>query len=285
MEIEIRTIGETLKDAVATVRDDRVVRFWWLGQAGFAVRYETFLALIDPYLSDHLAGKYRGSATCHDRLMPAPLGADRVEGLDAVLCSHRHSDHMDPEALPILAGVNRACRFVVPAAHVGRAVEMGLSADVICGVNGGQRMNLAHGVDLEIIPSAHERLETDDNGQHTALGYIVTLGDVRLYHSGDCIPYDGLGQTLATKRIDVALLPINGRDERRRSLGIAGNFTPGEAIELCQEAGISRLLCHHFGMFAFNTVAIEQVERYLEGYTGPVGVACARVGVTYHLVK
>ena len=283
MEIAIGKTGQALQGAVATVHGDQVVRLWWLGQAGFALRYGDFLAMIDPYLSDHLAAKYRGSATSHDRLMPAPLEAERVAGLDAVLCSHEHSDHMDPEALPILAGANPACRFVVPAAHVGRAVEIGLPAEAICGVNAGRRLSLAEGVDLEVIPSAHEQLETDADGRYGALGYIITLGDVKLYHSGDCVPYDGLGQTLASKRIDLALLPVNGRDERRRALGVAGNFTVGEAVELCQAAGISQLICHHFGMFAFNTLAAGRIERYLESCRRPVSAMPAQIGVTYHL--
>lgn len=45
--------------------------FAWLGQAGFALRAEGCRWLVDPYLSDFLAQKYRGSEFPHDRLMAA----------------------------------------------------------------------------------------------------------------------------------------------------------------------------------------------------------------------
>jgi len=46
---------------------------YWLGQAGFLVRSPKFSFLIDPYLSDRLAEKYRGGAFPHERLMAPPI--------------------------------------------------------------------------------------------------------------------------------------------------------------------------------------------------------------------
>jgi L-ascorbate metabolism protein UlaG (beta-lactamase superfamily) len=125
-------------------------------------------------------------------------------------------------------------------------------------------------VRVEAIPAAHEVLETDDEGRHRLLGFILDFIDssglegsvqrVRVYHSGDCVPYPGLATSLASRGIDLALLPVNGRDERRRALGIAGNFTFEEAVELCRDASIPALMPHHFGMFANNTVSRRELE-------------------------
>ena len=52
----------------------------------------------------------------------------------------------------------------------------------------------------------------------------------------------------------LALLPMNGSDEFRGSRGVPRNSTFDEALSLCREAGIPRLLGHHFGMFEFNDV-------------------------------
>jgi hypothetical protein len=41
----------------------------WLGQAGFGHRYENLRILLDPYLSDYLEKKYRGTDKPHERLM------------------------------------------------------------------------------------------------------------------------------------------------------------------------------------------------------------------------
>jgi L-ascorbate metabolism protein UlaG (beta-lactamase superfamily) len=93
-------------------------------------------------------------------------------------------------------------------------------------------------------------------------GFAVVCEGLRLVidHSGDSIPYEGLVEILRKQRIDLALLPVNGRDSERLARGIAGNFTLAEAIDLCQMARIPALMAHHCGMFAFNTIAPETID-------------------------
>ena len=62
------------------------------------------------------------------------------------------------------------------------------------------------------IPSAHKTLEQDENGDHKYIGLIIQVGDRTIYHSGDAISYEGMVETLKRWKIDIAILPINGRD-------------------------------------------------------------------------
>jgi len=57
-------------------------------------------------------------------------------------------------------------------------------------------------------------------GEHDFWRYIFRLGDIRIYHSGDCVPYEGLEAHLRNLKPDVALLPVNGRDDYRLSRNI-----------------------------------------------------------------
>ena len=72
----------------------------WLGQAGFVIAWDDRRLMIDPYLSDALALKYAGTRFPHQRMMPPPVTAEQIDCLDLVLCTHAHSDHMDPGLLP-----------------------------------------------------------------------------------------------------------------------------------------------------------------------------------------
>ena len=238
----------------------RAVGLAWLGQAGFAVRFHDMVLLVDPYLSDHLAEKYRGTRFPHVRMMSAPIDAAGLGGVGAVLCTHRHGDHMDPGFLPEFARSNPLCRFVVPRAHREAAAAIGLPADRTMAVDAGETLVLGPESRLLAIASAHETLETNAQGEHHFLGFVLRLGEITLYHSGDCVPYDGLAQRLRRERIDVALLPVNGRDEFRRSHGIAGNMTLEEAVDLCLATNIPWLIAHHFGMFDFNTVDLRDLQ-------------------------
>jgi len=234
----------------------------WLGQAGFALRFGALRILIDPYLSNSLAEKYRGAKYDHVRLMPAPMRPDEINELDFVLCSHRHSDHMDPGSLPFLAGRNRRCRFIVPSAEKDAAMKAGIAVDRIESVNASQTMKLTEDAELHILSAAHEEFKTNERGEHHFLGFIFRLGKVVVYHSGDTVPYAGQREALQAHSVRVALLPVNGRDEIRRSNGIAGNMTFEEALDLCVAAEVEWMIPHHFGMFAFNTIDRRELESH-----------------------
>lgn len=271
-----------LKDSLRQpLPDHESVALWWLGQAGFAVKYGDILLFIDPYLSDLLAKKYQGREFPHIRMMAAPILPEEVADLDFLLCSHKHSDHTDPETLPIVAQNNQKCVFIAPRAEAEWVTQLVGNARRVCSLNAGERVELAPEITLEAIPAAHEELQVNTQGEHAFLGYILKLGDITLYHSGDCTPYPGLEDTLAAHVIDLALLPVNGRDEYRRSRGILGNFTLTEAVNLCQHANIPFLLGHHFGMFEFNTINREQAEYELRQLRGDKQYCLVENGIKY----
>ncbi len=244
-----RTVGEL---EAPQERDDIVL--WWLGQAGFAIRFRDRFLMIDPYLSDYLAARYAGTPFPHIRMMPPAIAPVEVKGLDWCLCTHRHSDHMDPGTLSVLARGNPECRFVLPRAEGGHALEIGLPAARRVLLDDGDCFEPAADVAILALAAAHETMERDASGSCRFLGYVLRLGRVVLYHSGDCVPYGGLAERLSSIGVHVALLPVNGRDEGRRSSGIPGNFTLDEALSLIREAGIPCLIAYHFGTFDFNTV-------------------------------
>ncbi len=56
------------------------------------------------------------------------------------------------------------------------------------------------------------------------------------------------------------MLPVNGRDAERTANRIAGNLTLNEALQLCTVTGVPTLIPHHFGLFAFNTAHLAEVD-------------------------
>jgi len=238
------------------------VTLYWLGQAGFVIEFNRFRMLIDPYLSNSLAQKYQGTKFPHARMMAAPILPDELDRLDVVLCTHRHTDHMDPGTLQPLARRFPKARFVVPAAVVDEAVkrcEAGI--DRLIAVNPGERTEILDGCFVSPIASAHETLDRDANGNYPWLGYVIDAGGVRLYHSGDCIPYPGLEEAVAVHAPHVALLPVNGRDAQRSGNGVPGNFTLDEAVTLARNGGARAMIAHHYGLFDFNTISSDVIDR------------------------
>lgn len=232
----------------------------WLGQAGFLLRTARHTILIDPYLSDFLAAKYRGREFAHERLMPAPLTVGDIGQLDLVFCTHRHSDHMDPETLAVIVERQPACRFILPAAEYEHARAIGLPAERLLPLDADETLSPLPGLSVTAVPAAHESLEHDAAGHCRYLGYVVRTEGLAVYHSGDTVVFLDLPALLGRLGIDCALLPVNGRDEFRSSRGVPGNMTAAEAIMLCRTAGIPLLVPHHFGMFAFNTASTDDLD-------------------------
>lgn len=239
---------------------------FWLGQAGFWFETGAHRILIDPYLSDSLAQKYKGKKHPHTRSMPAPISVMDLPRPDIVLITHAHTDHMDPDTLAPLHARFADLRFVVPAAVETIARDrIGPTAPLIL-AQAGQVLDILDDLSLHVFAAAHEGFNLDAQGRHPFLGYGIATPNLRVYHSGDCIPYDGLSGAIADFNPDILLLPVNGRDELRLADGVPGNFTLDEAIALSRP--YPALVPHHFGMFDFNTIDPAEIDRAAASESG-----------------
>ena len=253
------------------------VALYWLGQAGFVIEGAGLRVLIDPYLSDSLARKYRGTRYAHERMMAAPIAPGDFARVDLVLCTHRHTDHMDPDTLRPLARRFPQLRFVVPAATLDEAIRRcGVDASRLVAVDAGECVEPLPGLRISPIASAHETLDADAQGRHPWLGYVIDLAGVRIYHSGDCVPYTGLAASVASLRPHLALLPVNGRDDERSGNGVPGNFTLDEAVSLCKAAGVRAMIAHHHGLFDFNTIEPAAIDARIVEERGALALYRAR---------
>lgn len=259
------------------------LRLWWLGQAGFVIEGEGHRVVIDPYLSDSLAEKYRGAKFPHLRMMPAPVSPHEIAHVDLVLATHAHTDHLDPGTLPALIAANPGALLVAPRAARAVALDRsGIAAGRLVCVEAGETLDVA-GIRLSAVRAAHETLERDADGAHRFLGLALTVAGRTVFHSGDTIPFPGQAQEVRALGADLALFPVNGRDAQRAANGVPGNMTMQEALALARGAGIGAMIAHHFGLFDFNTVARAEVEEAAAASTTPHAVA-ARTELSYSLV-
>lgn len=248
------------------------LHLWWLGQSGFLVQYRGRHVLIDPYLSDSLTEKYAGTNKPHVRMTERVIAPERLDFVDAVTSSHNHTDHLDGETLIPLWKANPKLTVIVPRANLKFAAErLQVPPERLAPIRADGEPIQILPFTFHAIPSAHESFEVDENGDHKFVGYVIEVGGMTLYHSGDCVPYNGLVERLKKWKVDVALLPINGRDPAR---GVAGNFTAEEAAQLGKDVKVGMVIPCHYEMFEFNTVSPDGFAR-----------AAERVGQTHQILK
>lgn len=230
---------------------DRQAALWYLGQEGFVVKHHEKYLATDLYLSDYV-DRHCCQFVKWERLYPAPVAAESLNFLNVILCTHTHYDHSDPWTLPKLAVANPNAKFVVPAPVVNDIVDLGVPRERIVPAYADKPLEI-EGFTVTPIPSAHEVLHTDANGNYCELGYLIDAGDIRLFHAGDMCMYDGLIERL--QRVDVALLPINGRDYFRNQNDIIGNFNCEEAVTLAQKINAGLLVPMHHDLYEVNRVS------------------------------
>ncbi len=221
---------------------------WYLGQEGFVIGAKESYLAIDPYLSD-----YVDQNCCQyvqwRRNYPAPIAPEALNMLDGVLCTHSHFDHADPWTLPKLAKANPKAKFLVPAPEVDTLAAYGIEKEKIIPAVAGIAVTVG-AFTVTPVPAAHEVLHTDAQGNYYELSYIIDDGSNRVFHGGDMCLYDGLTDWL--KNIDVAILPINGRDAERNANDIIGNMDCREAVMLAKEIEAKMLVPVHHDLYEVN---------------------------------
>lgn len=238
------------------------VGLWWLAQSGFVVRTDQATVVIDPFLGPN-----------PQRAVPAPFAPENFANVALLACTHQHIDHFDPPSVSGIAAASPDAMIVVPEPIVSMVTDLGIAANRVIGVQPGE--TITHGgVTLHPVPACHGTDmdhaysfgKEQSNGLYRFLGYVVEAGDLRVYHAGDTLVYDGMVETLRTLQVNVALLPINGRDYFREAQNLVGNMNPREAADLTAEIGAGLLVPMHYDMFASNlgypAHAVQMVRQY-----------------------
>ena len=205
------------------------VRLWWLGQAGFAFKaHNGLVALVDPYLSDAVE-RLHG----FKRLSLAPMCAEDVRA-GLVCITHEHADHLDPDALPVIARNNPDCVFVAPEGCTEGLEQAGVAADRRIVLRPGQACEL-DGVTIHPAQA--------DHGDYapTAVSLLLNFDGVRVLYPGDTALRPSLIQPLCDPRPDVLLPCINGG---------FGNMTHIDAAMLAQQVRPRFAIPCHFWTFA-----------------------------------
>ncbi|MCX5673198.1 MAG: MBL fold metallo-hydrolase [Planctomycetota bacterium] len=235
---------DLIKDVDATTLSAGECAFWWMGQLSYILKVAGAVLYLDPYLSPSKA-----------RTTPPLLAPGEVTNAAVITGSHDHGDHIDRPVWPALAQASPKAKFVVPELlRKKMAAALRMPEDRFVGLDDSKTVEIA-GVRLTGVAAAHEQLDQDAaSGRYPYLGYLIEADGLRIYHAGDTCKYEGLETRLKRAApIDLALLPINGRDAVRFRGNCIGNMTYQEAVDLAGAAGVRLAVPSHWDMFKNNS--------------------------------
>ncbi len=167
-------------------------RIVWIGHSTVLMELDGVRLLTDPLLRPRIAHLRRS----------APVAAGLRRGIDAVLISHVHWDHLDLASLALLG---RGVPIVVPRG-AGALLRRRRFSDVR-EVDEGDIVDVG-GVSVIATHAEHASSRGPLARPSTALGFVVA-GTRRIYFAGDTDLFDGMS-ALSEPPLDVALLPVAG---------------------------------------------------------------------------
>ncbi len=168
------------------------VRLRYLGHSTVVVDLEGVRLLTDPVLRDGI-----GPLRRHGRA----LEPDDWAGVDAVLISHMHLDHLD---LPSLERLDRGVRLIVPAG-AGRLVRGRGFRDVV-EMRPGERTQVGP-LTVTATRARHGGFRPPLGPNGESVGYVAEGSRRRAYFAGDTDIFAEMGQL---GDLDVALVPVWG---------------------------------------------------------------------------
>ena len=198
----------------------------WLGHSCAVIRVDGHLFVTDPVLRDRIVHLRRKEA----------VDAAALAGIDMILLSHTHHDHLD---LPSLGRLDPGAEVLVPAGAGGLLRRRGFRSvrEVVPGDEvaiGSVRVRVTHAEH-----AAGFRMGT---GKTHPVGYVVA-GTQTVYFAGDTDLFRGMG---ALGRVDVALLPVAGWGPRLP----AGHLDPARAVEALELIEPRLAIPIHWGTYA-----------------------------------
>lgn len=231
-----------------TALPEELFALWPLGQMGAAIKWKETTLLVDPVLAD-----LKNAQGTTRRCFPPPFAPEKLT-VNAVLCTHRHADHIQMETLKPIHDARPGCKFIVPAPERAGVIEMGLDEKRVIGAKAGEELILDGDIRLLPVAAAHDTYRTDANGDQHALGYVIRMGENSCFHAGDTVLTQKLiDDLLAAGPVTVACLPVNGLDFERTARGVVGNMDELDAAYLACQIGAEMVIPMHFDMVQGNT--------------------------------
>lgn len=234
--------------------DGDKVRFCYVGHASWLIQTGGLNILVDPVWSMRASPfSFVGPKRHND----PGIAFEKLPGIDVVLVSHGHYDHLDVATLSKLAAAF-GCRVVTPLGNdiTMRAADAAIKAEAF---DWHQRVALGNGVAVTLVPTRHWSARgVFDRNKALWASFVLETPAGKLYIVCD----SGYGDGGHFRRVAeahgplrLAILPIGAYEPRWFMRD--QHMNPEDAVKALADCGAAQALAHHHGTFQLTDEAID----------------------------
>ena len=183
------------------------LRLTWLGHSTVLLEMEGRRILFDPMFAERASPSHLAGTT---RFSPAALSLAELPPIDAIILSHDHYDHLDMDAIRVLARLNKP--FYAPLGVGAHLERWGVAANRIIECDWWEEASV-RGLRLVSTPARHFSGRGLQRNRMLWCSWCVIGDNSRVFFGGDSGPstaFAEIGERFGP--FDVALLEIGAWD-------------------------------------------------------------------------
>ncbi len=216
----------------------------WLGHGSVLAQIQDTTIAVDPVLSERIGVRIGRKTFGLTRLSPAPIAAQSLRGIDLLLITHAHFDHLDRPTLEKMADpdtrviVPTRCRKLIPPGF-GEIIELPSDETINC-----------NGVSIKAYAPAHWGARKLFDRRRGVNAYLVESETQRVFFAGDTAHTTAFD---ALTKVDLAIFGIGAYDPWEHM-----HATPEQAWEMFHQIGARYLLPIHHSTFELSDEPINE---------------------------
>ncbi|GAB3298425.1 MBL fold metallo-hydrolase [Hymenobacter humi] len=216
----------------------------WLGHASFLLRVQGKTLLFDPVLFSSIGLRHRH---------PLPFQPEAVRGIDYLLLSHGHRDHLDEKSLRLLAQQNPQMQ-VLTSLRMAPLLQGMAPTLPVQEAGWWQQYDLGPNAPLEIVylPASHwHRRGLADMNRVLWGSFLIRAADKLIYFAGDTSyadHFEAIEKQFGP--VDIVLMPIGAY--KPAYMMAKSHVNPHEAAKAANVLRAGHVVPMHYGTFSLS---------------------------------